>query len=136
MPVRFCGLNPSIWRVTSYLATGSLGNEYSPWPSVTVLSIVPRTVLVAVTVTPGTTPPVGSLTVPLILPPTWANEGAESEKMARGAKKKHKKETRVAANRFIAARYHAGSGIEAVRPVKERSVTWSVTVNPAEYWLK
>ena len=35
-PVRFCGLNPSICSARSYRPTGSLGNEYSPCPSVTV----------------------------------------------------------------------------------------------------
>ena len=72
MPVRFCGLNPSICMVTSYLATGSFGNEYSPCPSVVVVNIVPSVVFVAVTLTPGMTPPLGSLTIPERLPPTWA----------------------------------------------------------------
>ena len=38
----------------------------------TVVNIVPSTVLVAVTLTPGMTPPLGSLTVPDRLPPTCA----------------------------------------------------------------
>jgi hypothetical protein len=65
-------LNPSIWIVTSYLATGSLGNEYRPCPSVVVVNIVPSVMFVAVTLTPGITAPLGSFTTPERLPPICA----------------------------------------------------------------
>src|SRR5262249_44485026 len=53
--------------------TARFGNEKYPRASVTVLNSVRMEELVIVTIAPGITPPVESLIVPEMLPPTAAN---------------------------------------------------------------
>src|ERR1700732_2534460 len=51
---------------------GTTGNEYCPWSLVVVVCLVPLPTLVRVTVAPATKAPLGSLTIPEILPATSA----------------------------------------------------------------
>src|SRR5690242_8437930 len=71
-PFFFWGLKPVAARERSQLPTARFGNEKFPRASVAVLNSVRMDELVMVTIAPGITPPVESLTVPEILPPTAA----------------------------------------------------------------
>src|SRR5580704_16198534 len=52
---------------------GTTGNEYCPWSLVVVVCLVPLPTLLRETVAPGTKAPLGSLTIPEILPATSAH---------------------------------------------------------------
>src|SRR5262249_33377430 len=67
-------LNPCSSTVTVYGPGGSAGTRYSPVDSLTADRVRPVSVFFAVTVTPGRTPPVASLRVPLIRA-FWARAG-------------------------------------------------------------
>src|SRR5215471_6450368 len=71
-PFFFCGLKPVASRERSQVPTARFGNEKYPRASVTVLNSVRMEELVMVTIAPGITPLVESLTVPEMLPPTAA----------------------------------------------------------------
>src|SRR5690242_12641336 len=73
-PFFFCGLNPVASIERSQVPTARFGNEKYPRASVTVLNSVRIEELVMVTIAPGITPPVESLIVPEMLPPTAAQE--------------------------------------------------------------
>ncbi len=53
----FCGWNPSMTASTVYVPSGKSGSEKSPVLDVTVVRLTPVPAFVAVTVTPGRTPP-------------------------------------------------------------------------------
>ena len=61
---RFCGANPWSCVPTSYGPTGSSSARKAPVESVIDVRIAPVAVFVIVTVTPGSTPPDESTTVP------------------------------------------------------------------------
>ncbi len=67
-PVRCAFLNPCSSAATEYVPTGRLVNEKTPEPSVTRLTVSPVAAFVAVTVTPGSTPPDESVMRPEIWP--------------------------------------------------------------------
>src|SRR5262249_40511229 len=75
----FCNktfLNPGNSAVIEYTPGGSDGPKYSPFSSVTMVRSNPVAVCVSVTEAPGISAPVGSQTVPKIVPPTaWPNAG-------------------------------------------------------------
>src|SRR3954470_16745223 len=62
----FCVIDPMLGAaaVTSYVAGGTCWNWYSPFASVLVSRDVPWAGFLIVTVAPGTTAPLGSITVP------------------------------------------------------------------------
>src|SRR5437667_5431526 len=69
-------LNPCRSKTSLYTPDGSEGNRYFPSASVTVVRLPINDGDVAVTVTPGSTAPCASLTVPLRRPcAIWANPG-------------------------------------------------------------
>ncbi len=72
-------LNPSSSKLTSYVPTGRAGIRQSPWPPLTVVCVKPVCSFFAVTVTPGSTPPLGSEIVPVNVPVglLWATNGAD-----------------------------------------------------------
>ena len=61
-------LKPGSSAFTSYVPGTSRSFTYKPDSLVTTVSDVLRSTLVIVTVAPGTTPPVESVTMPLTLP--------------------------------------------------------------------
>src|SRR5206468_7499326 len=76
MPVRITVLNPAIETSTVYVPVGNSPNEYDPTPFVTVERLKPVFSFFTVTVAPGTTAPVLSVTVPRMLAVIlWAKEG-------------------------------------------------------------
>jgi hypothetical protein len=77
MPVRITDLNPVRETSTVYGPVGNSPNEYDPDPFVTVVRLKPLFSFLTVTVAPGTTPPVLSVTVPRRLAVIlWAEDGA------------------------------------------------------------
>src|ERR1700737_2912612 len=71
-------LNPDISAETTYLPTLRLGKEYLPASLVVVFSAVPRSTSVATILTPETTAPLLSRTVPLMREATWLNRMQEA----------------------------------------------------------
>ena len=67
-PVRLAGRKPWSDAVTEYVLTGSSGMTKLPSFPLIASRFEPVSSLVAVTVTPGTTAPVASFTVPVIWP--------------------------------------------------------------------
>jgi len=69
-------LNPSAEKVTSQVPGESSENPYRPFASVLVVCVWPVAALIRVTVAPGTTAPVESVTVPLNAPVVadWAHK--------------------------------------------------------------
>ena len=55
------------------MPTGTLGNEWNPCPLVMLSNRVPMALFVTVTAAPGSMAPVGSFTVPEMLPRACAN---------------------------------------------------------------
>src|SRR5436309_1100417 len=77
MPVRITVLNPAREASTVYAPVGTSPNEYDPAPFVTVERLKPVFSFLTVTVAPGTTAPVLSVTVPRRLAVIlWAEDGA------------------------------------------------------------
>ena len=76
MPSRTKVLNPGSVNVTVYVPGRSASISYRPAPSVTVVRTPSMSAgLVVSTVTPGSTPPVSSVTSPAMLP-VWARAAA------------------------------------------------------------
>ena len=71
--VRVCFVEkPDSSAVTSYAPGTRPANTYSPWALVTVERVLARSTDFRVTFTPGRTAPDWSVTVPVILPDSWA----------------------------------------------------------------
>ena len=79
-PVRDPPLKPCNSAVTLYSPTGSTGTEYTPAAFVTTVRDRPVSSFKTVTVAPGRTDCVASLTVPRMLPvDRWANVGVATK---------------------------------------------------------
>src|ERR1700730_12266492 len=72
-PIFLYGWKPGELTSSSYRPIGTTGNEYFPWSLVFVVCFVPLPTLLRVTVAPATKAPLGSLTIPEILPATSAH---------------------------------------------------------------
>src|ERR1700680_4205704 len=72
MPIFLYGWKPGELTSSSYRPIGTTGNEYCPWSLVVVVCLVPLPRWLALTVAPTTKAPLGSLTIPDILPATSA----------------------------------------------------------------
>ncbi len=72
MPVCAKVRNPASIASSRYGPSGRFGSTYPPPSSVTVVRVKPVSVCVTVTVTPGSTPPLSSATLPLNCAVAWA----------------------------------------------------------------
>src|SRR4029077_16084910 len=78
-PLRMYRLNPGSSTTTWYDPGGRSGSVYAPCWLVTADSVTPVATCVTVTVAPGTTAPVASLTVPVSVPRiVWAHADASA----------------------------------------------------------
>src|SRR5207248_2524166 len=74
---RLVVLKPSISVLTVYSPGGSAGNSNSPTSLLDVVRVALVPLLTTVTVAPGTTAPVESLTAPVMVPSDCATHGAQ-----------------------------------------------------------